>query len=176
LITFLFFSVSGLIQGIFKTLYDGNVVSEEGFESWVTSEEPSEREGKAVALKSIASFLIWLKEADPESDCEADFVFQEAQQPKQQQQTQPAKVSLGPPVLTVAHSAINTATGQSKQQLNPIQGISEPPIVTLLYGGMTERHDVSENTANMVDNFPLAEKWLANIVAIKSVIANRGNF
>jgi len=72
LITILFFSVSGLIQGIFETLYDGNVVSEEGFESWVTSEEPSEREGKAISLKSIASFLTWLKEADPESDQEAD--------------------------------------------------------------------------------------------------------
>ena len=103
-------------------------------------------------------------------------MFQQAQQPKQQQQTQPAQVSPGPPVLTVAHSAINTATGQPKQQLKPVQMIAEPPMATQLYGGMTERHNVSENQANMVDNFPLVEKWSANIVPIKSVIANRGNF
>ncbi len=67
-----FISPAGLIQGIFETLYDSNVVSEEGFESWVSVDDPSEREGKAVALKSITSFLTWLKEADPESDQEAD--------------------------------------------------------------------------------------------------------
>ena len=66
----LFFS--GLIQGIFETLYDSNVVSEEGFESWVSVDDPLEREGKAVALKMITSFLTWLKEAYPESDQEAD--------------------------------------------------------------------------------------------------------
>lgn len=53
-------------------LYDSNVVSEEGFETWVSADDPSEREGKAVALKSLTSFLTWLKEADPESDQEAD--------------------------------------------------------------------------------------------------------
>nr|CAH0099116.1 unnamed protein product [Daphnia galeata] len=62
----------GLIQGIFETLYDSNVVSEEGFESWVSIDDPLEREGKAMALKMITSFLTWLKEADPESDQEAD--------------------------------------------------------------------------------------------------------
>jgi translation initiation factor 4G len=62
----------GLIQGIFETLYDSNVVSEEGFESWVSADDPLEREGKAVALKMITSFLTWLKEADPESDQEED--------------------------------------------------------------------------------------------------------
>lgn len=62
--------MAGLIQGIFEALYDSNVVSEEGFESWVASDE--EREGKAVAMKMITSFLTWLKEADPESDQEAE--------------------------------------------------------------------------------------------------------
>lgn len=62
----------GLIQGIFEALYDSNVVSEEGFESWVASDDPAERDGKAVAMKSITSFLTWLKEADPESDQDAD--------------------------------------------------------------------------------------------------------
>ncbi|XP_046441886.1 uncharacterized protein LOC124192564 isoform X3 [Daphnia pulex] len=62
----------GLIQGIFETLYDSKVVSEEGFESWVSADDPLEREGKAVALKMITSFLTWLKDADPESDQEAD--------------------------------------------------------------------------------------------------------
>jgi translation initiation factor 4G len=69
---FLNLKFSGLIQGIFETLYDSNVVSEEGFESWVSVDDPLEREGKAVALKMITSFLTWLKEADPESDQEAD--------------------------------------------------------------------------------------------------------
>jgi len=62
----------GLIQGIFEILYDSNVVSEEGFETWVNIDEPSEREGKALSLKSITSFLTWLKEADPESDQETE--------------------------------------------------------------------------------------------------------
>jgi translation initiation factor 4G len=53
------------MQGIFETLHDSNVVSEEGFESWVS---PLEREGKAVALKMITPFFTWLKEADSESD------------------------------------------------------------------------------------------------------------
>jgi len=61
----------GLIQGIFETLYDGNVVSEEGFTSWTTNDDPSEREGKAVALKSITSFLTWLNEAE-ESDADVE--------------------------------------------------------------------------------------------------------
>nr|CAH0113663.1 unnamed protein product [Daphnia galeata] len=47
----------GLIQGIFETLYDSNVVSEEGFETWALVDDPLEREGKAVALKMIKSFL-----------------------------------------------------------------------------------------------------------------------
>ena len=67
--------LAGLIQGIFETLYDSNVVSEEGFESWVSADDPLEREGKAVALKMITSFLTWLKDADPESDQEADVFF-----------------------------------------------------------------------------------------------------
>jgi len=62
---------AGLIQGIFETLYDSNVVSEEGFESWVSADDPLEREGKAVALKMITSFLTWLKEAKP-NDLESD--------------------------------------------------------------------------------------------------------
>jgi len=64
------FLALGLIQHIFEILYDSNVVSEEGFETWVNIDEPSEREGKALSLKSITSFLTWLKEAEPESDQE----------------------------------------------------------------------------------------------------------
>jgi len=60
----------GLIQSIFEILYDSNVVSEDGFETWVNIDDPSEREGKALSLKSITSFLTWLKEAEPESDQE----------------------------------------------------------------------------------------------------------
>jgi translation initiation factor 4G len=56
------------MQGIFETLHDSNVVSEEGFESWVSVDDPLEREGKAVALKMITPFFTWLKEADSESD------------------------------------------------------------------------------------------------------------
>jgi translation initiation factor 4G len=65
---FLTFMVAGLIQGIFETLYDSNVVSEESFESWACTDDPLEREDKAVALQMMKSFFTWLKEADPESD------------------------------------------------------------------------------------------------------------
>lgn len=62
-----------MIQAIFEILYDSNVVSEEGFETWVAVDDPSEREGKAVALKSLTSFLTWLNEAEQEeTDQEAD--------------------------------------------------------------------------------------------------------
>ena len=60
-----FFS-SGLIQGILETLYDTCVISEEGVELWMMSEDPFEREGKAEALESSASFLTWLRETEPE--------------------------------------------------------------------------------------------------------------
>ena len=60
-----------MIQGTFEILYDSNVVSEEGFELWTCTDDPMEREGKAVCLKMITSFFTWLKEADPDSDQEA---------------------------------------------------------------------------------------------------------
>jgi hypothetical protein len=63
---------AGLMQGICEILHDSNVVSEEGFESWVSVDDPLEREGKAVTLKMITSFLTWLKVADPESDLKED--------------------------------------------------------------------------------------------------------
>lgn len=56
LISSFYFSL-GLIQSIFETLYDENVISKEGFELWLVDKEPSEHEGKAMALKSAHAFL-----------------------------------------------------------------------------------------------------------------------
>ena len=53
-------------------LYDSNVVSEDGFEAWVQSDDNSEREGKVVAINSVISFLTWLKEEDIQSDQEIE--------------------------------------------------------------------------------------------------------
>lgn len=60
------------MQGIFETLHESNVVSEESFESWVCIDDPLERKGKAATLKMITPFFTWLNEADSESDQEAD--------------------------------------------------------------------------------------------------------
>ena len=52
---------AGLIQGIIETLYESSVVSEKVFQLWESNDDPSEREGKAVTLKSLTSFLTWVK-------------------------------------------------------------------------------------------------------------------
>jgi eIF4-gamma/eIF5/eIF2-epsilon len=53
-------------------LYDTCVVSEDGFFTWEKTDDPYEREGKTWTLKSLISFLTWLKEAEPESDQDAE--------------------------------------------------------------------------------------------------------
>ena len=62
----------GLIRLIFIIFYDSSVVSKDGFEAWVQSDDNSEREGKVVAINSVISFLTWLKEEDIQSDQEIE--------------------------------------------------------------------------------------------------------
>jgi len=54
----------GLLQHIFDTLYDEDIISEEAFNTWHNSEDPKENEGKGVALKSVVQFFVWLREAE----------------------------------------------------------------------------------------------------------------
>lgn len=57
-----------LLHSIFERLYDEDIISEEGFQSWEKNSDPAEQEGKGVALKSCTQFFTWLNEAEEEED------------------------------------------------------------------------------------------------------------
>ncbi len=61
-----------MLQQIFNTLYDQDVLSEETFDAWEKCTDPAEQEGKGVAIKSTMQFLTWVKEADNEQDEESE--------------------------------------------------------------------------------------------------------
>jgi len=60
--------LSGVLDSIFRCLYDSDVISEEAFEFWQASEDPAEIEGKGVAVKSTLQFYVWMKEASTDED------------------------------------------------------------------------------------------------------------
>ncbi|GFY43048.1 eukaryotic translation initiation factor 4 gamma 3 [Trichonephila inaurata madagascariensis] len=55
---------SGLLHQIFDILYDDDVITEEAFKDWELSDDPNEAEGKGVAVNSVKSFFMWLREPD----------------------------------------------------------------------------------------------------------------
>ncbi|XP_016346712.1 eukaryotic translation initiation factor 4 gamma 1-like [Sinocyclocheilus anshuiensis] len=57
-----------LLRMFFDVLYDEDVIKEEGFYRWESSKDPTEQQGKGVALKSVTAFFTWLREAEDESD------------------------------------------------------------------------------------------------------------
>uniref|UniRef100_A0AAV2J0Z0 Eukaryotic translation initiation factor 4 gamma 1-like n=1 Tax=Knipowitschia caucasica TaxID=637954 RepID=A0AAV2J0Z0_KNICA len=59
---------ANLLRMFFDTLYDEDVIKEEAFYKWESSKDPSEQQGKGVALKSVTAFFTWLREAEDESD------------------------------------------------------------------------------------------------------------
>jgi len=59
-----------LLHTMFEELYDDEIISEDAFFLWEKNEDPSEQEGKGVALKSCTQFLTWLREAENEEDCD----------------------------------------------------------------------------------------------------------
>ena len=63
-----FCSLADVLKVLFDVLYDEDVISEQTFFKWETSDDPAESEGKGVALLSVHSFFTWLRDADPESD------------------------------------------------------------------------------------------------------------
>ena len=56
--------VLGLLTAFFEEFYDGDIITEETFESWETSKECPD--GKGVALSEVKDFLHWLKKAEEE--------------------------------------------------------------------------------------------------------------
>lgn len=46
------------------------MISNNSFIMWQTSEDPAEKAGKGVAIKSLTTFLTALGEADEDSSCE----------------------------------------------------------------------------------------------------------
>ena len=58
----LFFT--GLLLKIMTYLCESNVLSNEAFLAWEKNEDPAEREGKSVALVTLKSFFIPLKEVE----------------------------------------------------------------------------------------------------------------
>jgi len=61
-----------LLGTIFFGLYNNDVISEEGFEAWLKSEDPAELEGKGVATKSTNTFFTWMKENENEDEDEEE--------------------------------------------------------------------------------------------------------
>lgn len=59
-----------LLHTMFEKLYDDEIISEDAFFIWEKNDDPSEQEGKGVALKSCTQFLTWLREAENEEDCD----------------------------------------------------------------------------------------------------------
>ncbi|XP_053379539.1 eukaryotic translation initiation factor 4 gamma 1-like [Mercenaria mercenaria] len=55
----------GVLRGMFDTLYDEDIISEDAFFQWEKSEE--EPEGKGVCLKQAIQFFTWLREAEEDS-------------------------------------------------------------------------------------------------------------
>ncbi|XP_069466444.1 eukaryotic translation initiation factor 4 gamma 3 isoform X4 [Ambystoma mexicanum] len=59
---------ANLLRMFFDCLYDEEVISEDAFYRWEASKDPSEQNGKGVALKSVTAFFTWLREAEEESE------------------------------------------------------------------------------------------------------------
>ncbi len=59
-----FCSLSGVLRTFFDLLYDEDIISEDAFNQWDTSQDPSEQEGKGVARHSVVQFFRWLREAE----------------------------------------------------------------------------------------------------------------
>ncbi|XP_026718450.1 eukaryotic translation initiation factor 4 gamma 3 isoform X6 [Athene cunicularia] len=57
-----------LLRMFFDCLYDEEVISEDAFYKWESSQDPEEQNGKGVALKSVTAFFTWLREAEEESE------------------------------------------------------------------------------------------------------------
>ena len=60
------FLFSGVLRLMFDTLYDEDIISEDAFIQWETSDE--ERKGKGVAMKQVVQFFTWLREAEDDND------------------------------------------------------------------------------------------------------------
>lgn len=54
----------GVLRQIFDILYDDDVITEETFKAWESSDDPAELEGKGVALNCVRGFFTWLREAE----------------------------------------------------------------------------------------------------------------
>ncbi|XP_067140206.1 eukaryotic translation initiation factor 4 gamma 3-like isoform X2 [Centruroides vittatus] len=57
----------GLLINIFQFLDDQDIISDEAFIQWEQSTDPAEQEGKGVALKSVTSFMLWIREQEDDS-------------------------------------------------------------------------------------------------------------
>jgi len=59
-----------LLHSIFEILYEDDIIGDDAFLNWETNSDPAKQEGKGVALKSCTQFLIFIKEAEADSDNE----------------------------------------------------------------------------------------------------------
>jgi len=57
-----------LLTNIFNSLYNNDVISEQGFEAWLACNDPAEELGKGVASKSTTHFFTWMRENDLEAE------------------------------------------------------------------------------------------------------------
>ena len=69
--------ISDLLKEIFFTLYNDDVISQEGFDAWLKDNDKAEKQGKAVAIKSTTHFFRWMQEPDDldDGDKEDNWIF-----------------------------------------------------------------------------------------------------
>ena len=60
------FVVAGVLHCLLDVLYDEDIISEDAFHQWSSSDDPKETRGKGVALASVVQFFTWLREAEEE--------------------------------------------------------------------------------------------------------------
>ena len=66
--TFVYFMhfISEVLRIFFDALYDEDIISEDAFCQWESSDDPAEQAGKGVAVTSVVQFFTWLREAEDE--------------------------------------------------------------------------------------------------------------
>ena len=58
---------AGLLERLFNSFYENDVVSEDSFIEWEASKNPEEMEGKGVCVKSVQKFINWLRTNDDDT-------------------------------------------------------------------------------------------------------------
>ncbi|CAC5366306.1 EIF4G [Mytilus coruscus] len=57
-----------VLRTLFDVLYDEDIISEDAFTKWEGNANPTEQEGKEIAMKCVVQFFTWIREANDAPD------------------------------------------------------------------------------------------------------------